>query len=512
MTPQELKNSILQLAIQGKLVEQRAEEGTAAELLEKILAAKNAKSAKKNLTRSRGARGENKTSATSASPREKIPDDEKPFDIPESWEWVHINQVAETSLGKTMDKEKNTGDYYPYLCSINVYWDGISLEKVKEARFTVEDKEKYLLKKGDLLICEGGDVGRSAIWNFDKEMYYQNALHRVRFYEGVLPQYFRLMIECYKGLGIIERYCKGVTIKHLVQNSLYAIWFPLPPLAEQKRIVAKIEELLPLIDRYEKAWSRLEDFNKRFPVDMQKSLLQMAIQGKLVEQRAEEGTGEELLEKILAAKNAKSAKKNSRAESQSRREKKTSALSASLREKIPDDEKPFDIPESWEWVRLGEIGSWASGATPSRTHAEYFGGNIPWLKTGDLTDGYVSSTPETITELALAKTSVRLNPVGSVLMAMYGATIGKLGILKIAATTNQACCACIPHDGVWNKYLFYYLMARRKDFVKMGEGGAQPNISKEKIVNSIIPLPPLAEQKRIVAKLEELLPLCERLK
>ena len=161
---------------------------------------------------------------------------------------------------------------------------------------------------------------------------------------------------------------------------------------------------------------------------------------------------------------------------------------------------------------MGEIGSWASGATPSRTHAEYFGGNIPWLKTGDLTDGYVSSTPETITELALAKTSVRLNPVGSVLMAMYGATIGKLGILKIAATTNQACCACIPHDGVWNKYLFYYLMARRKDFVKMGEGGAQPNISKEKIVNSIIPLPPLAEQKRVVAKLEELLPLCERLK
>ena len=134
------------------------------------------------------------------------------------------------------------------------------------------------------------------------------------------------------------------------------------------------------------------------------------------------------------------------------------------------------------------------------------------MKTGDLNDGYVSSIPETITDLALEKTSVRLNPVGSVLMAMYGATIGKLGILQIAATTNQACCACIPYDGVWNKYLFYYLMARRKAFIKMGEGGAQPNISKEKIVNALIPLPPLAEQKRIVAKLEELLPLCERLK
>lgn len=112
----------------------------------------------------------------------------------------------------------------------------------------------------------------------------------------------------------------------------------------------------------------------------------------------------------------------------------------------------------------------------------------------------------------VGKNSVRLNPVGSVLMAMYGATIGKLGILQIAATTNQACCACIPYDGVWNKYLFYYLMARRKAFIKIGEGGAPPNISKEKIVNALIPLPPLAEPKRIVAKLEELLPLCERLK
>ena len=160
--------------------------------------------------------------------------------------------------------------------------------------------------------------------------------------------------------------------------------------------------------------------------------------------------------------------------------KAISAPSASPREEIPDDEKPFDIPESWSWVRLGEVGSWGSGATPSRTHAEYFGGSVPWLKTGDLNDGYVSSIPETITDLALEKTSVRLNPVGSVLMAMYGATIGKLGILQIAATTNQACCACIPFDRVWNKYLFYYLMARRKAFIKMGEGGAQPNISKEK--------------------------------
>ena len=241
------------------------------------------------------------------------------------------------------------------------------------------------------------------------------------------------------------------------------------------------------------------------PQELKNSILQLAIQGKLVEQRANEGTGAELLEKILAAKDAKGKGEKSHAKSA----KSAKVGSRVSREEIPDDEKPFDIPESWEWVRLGEIGSWASGATPSRTHSEYYGGSIPWLKTGDLTDGYVSSIPEFITDLALEKNSVRLNPVGSVLMAMYGATIGKLGILQIAATTNQACCACIPYDGVWNKYLFYYLMARRKAFIKMGEGGAQPNISKEKIVNVLIPLPPLAEQKRIVAKIEELLPLID---
>ena len=173
------------------------------------------------------------------------------------------------------------------------------------------------------------------------------------------------------------------------------------------------------------------------------------------------------------------------------------------------NEVPFDIPDSWEWVRLGSIGDWRSGATPSRSVPEYYGGDIPWLKTGDLNDGYIDYIPESISHLALEKTSVRLNPTGSVLIAMYGATIGKVGILTFPATTNQACCACFPFE-IYNEYLFYFLMSQKVAFVKQGEGGAQPNISKEKIITTLMPLPSLAEQYRIVAKIKELLPYADR--
>ena len=173
------------------------------------------------------------------------------------------------------------------------------------------------------------------------------------------------------------------------------------------------------------------------------------------------------------------------------------------------DEVPFDIPNSWEWVRLGSIGDWGSGATPSRTNTEYYGGDIPWLKTGDLNDGYIKHIPESISHRALEKTSVRLNETGSVLIAMYGATIGKVGILTFPATTNQACCACLP-IGIYNEYLFYFLMSQKSAFVKRGEGGAQPNISKEKIISTLMPLPSITEQYRIVAKIKKVLPLVEQ--
>ena len=172
--------------------------------------------------------------------------------------------------------------------------------------------------------------------------------------------------------------------------------------------------------------------------------------------------------------------------------------------KCIDEEIPFEIPQGWEWVRMGVIGDWGAGATPAKGNAAYYGGNILWLRTGELNDGIVYDTEIKVTQKALAECSLRINKIGDVLIAMYGATIGKVAIVGKELTTNQACCACTPF-GIYNWFLFYFLMGSKEDFVKKGEGGAQANISREKLIHHLMPLPPLAEQRRIVEKTRDVL-------
>ena len=231
---------------------------------------------------------------------------------------------------------------------------------------------------------------------------------------------------------------------------------------------------------------------------LRQKILDLAIRGKLVPQDPNDEPASVLLERIRAEKEQLIK------EGKIKRSKKSVASDTSHYENVP-----FEVPESWCWTTLGEIGNWQAGATPSRMRKDYYGGNIPWLKTGDLTDGYIFEIPETITDKALEETSVKLNPTGSVLIAMYGATIGKIGILTFPATTNQACCACVDYKAVTPKYLFNFLLSHKEEFVKMGGGGAQPNISKEKIISTLIPIPPIAEQNRIADEIERLITYIE---
>ena len=170
-----------------------------------------------------------------------------------------------------------------------------------------------------------------------------------------------------------------------------------------------------------------------------------------------------------------------------------------------DDEIPFDIPDSWEWCRMGAIGDWGAGATPNKGKPQYYGGNVLWLRTGELNESYIYDTEIKLTPLALKDCSLRLNQKGDVLIAMYGATIGKVAIAGTELTTNQACCACTPIL-VYNEYLFYFLMGSKDVLTKKGEGGAQPNISREKLISHLMPIPPLNEQFKIVNCIKRLIP------
>ena len=488
MTPEQLKASILQYAIQGKLVEQRAEEGTGEELFQEI------ERKREVLIKEKIIKKDKKTNSI-------INFQEVPFDIPENWMWVTLGSILNKLTDGTHKTPKYTSTGVKFVSVKDMSNGFLSLENTK---YISEEEHKELYtrcnpEKGDLILSKVGTTGVPAIVDTTEPFSLFVSVALLKFDCKCIDikfLYYMLMSPLVQAQATENT--RGVGNKNWVLDAIASTMVVLPPLVEQKRIVAKIEELLPLVDRYAASYEKLEQFNAKFPEDMKKSILQYAIQGKLVEQRLEEGTGAELYKQMQAEKQRLIKEKKIKKE-------KTLV-------EITDDEIPFDIPETWIWIRVGDVGSWGSGATPPRTNPAYYGGSIPWLKTGDLNDGFIKEVPEFITELALEKTSVRLNPVGSVLMAMYGATIGKLGILEIPVTTNQACCACIPYAGMYNKYLFYYLMSMRQTYIGMAEGGAQPNISKEKIVNSILPLPPLEEQHRIVAKLEEILPLCERLK
>ena len=248
---------------------------------------------------------------------------------------------------------------------------------------------------------------------------------------------------------------------------------------------------------------------------LKNSILQWAIQGKLVPQDPNDEPASVLLERIreekarlVKEKKIKKDKNESiiyRGEDNSYYEK----FLATGEVKCIDEEIPFEIPQGWEWCRMGCIGDWGAGATPAKGNSEYYGGNILWLRTGELNNGVVYDTEIKITEKALRECSLRLNKVGDVLIAMYGATIGKVAIAGNEMTSNQACCACTPL-GVFNYYLFYYLMGSQTDFIKKGEGGAQPNISREKLISHLMPIPPLNEQYRMVEQIQRILPLIER--
>jgi len=347
---------------------------------------------------------------------------------------------------------------------------GIVLSDIKYISEEVHQSMKgtEVIANDLLLNITGGSLGRCAVVPINFKI--GNVSQHVCILRTVLvkPEY----LHCFILSSFFAKSMKitGSGREGLPKYNLEKMLFPLPPIHEQERIIIEVKQLLNYIDKLDTCRVNLIEL-----VSHAKSkVLDLAIHGKLVPQNSSDEPASELLKRI-----------NPKAE-------------------ITCDNSQYGkLPNGWCETLLGNIGTWQSGATPSRLRKDYYGGSIPWLKTGDLNDGIVQSIPECITERALEETSVKLNPAGSILIAMYGATIGRIGILSKPATTNQACCACVDYLPE-KKFLFYFLLANRENFIAMGGGGAQPNISKEKIIHTHIPLPPQQEQHRIVAKIEEL--------
>lgn len=482
MTPQELKNSILQLAIQGKLVEQRPEEGTAEELFAQIQEEKQRLIAEKKIKKEK--------------PLPEITEEEKPFEIPESWKWVRLKQVTSILYGYPFD----SGQF-------NELNQGIPLIRIRDIllgttkTFTTEEApDKYLVNSGDMIVGMDGNFN-VRVWG-ENPAYLNQRVCKISANSSYLMQEF-LYYYLPKALAWISQTVSFVTVKHLSDKHLTLLLVPLPPVAEQKRIVSKIKELLPYIDRYERAWNKLEQFNSRFPEDMKKSLLQYAIQGKLVEQRPEEGTAEELFAQIQEEKQRLIAEKKI---------KKGKPLA-----EITEDEKPFEIPESWKWVRIGNMFNVGTGMTPLKSENRFYqNGTIPWVTSSLTSRRFITATETSITEYALENTSLTVYPAHTLIVAMYGQgkTRGQVSELLIDATINQACAALgnIIKNQILTSYTYFFFLFNYELLRKKAEGTSQPNLNLNKIKEIPMPLPPLAEQKRIVEKLEQLLPLCERLK
>ena len=429
--------------------------------------------------------------------------DEVPFDIPENWEWVTLKQIAVTALGKTLDKSKNIGEYRPYLCSINVYWTGIDLSTVKQARFEDSELSKYQLNKGDLLICEGGAVGRSAVWDRDEKMYYQNALHRVRFYGNIEPRFFQLLMESYKGAKILDNYSKGMTIKHLVQNSLNSIYFPLPPLAEQRRIVEKIKQLTPYLKKYGSVETTLSNLNLAFPDDLKKSILQYAVQGKLVPQDPADEPASVLLERIRAEKEQliKAGKiKRDKHESFIFRRDNSYYEKVDGIERCIDDELPFEIPESWEWVHFFSVVEIATNlVSPER----YF--------------DYMHIAPDNIEKLTGTLLDCRTVAQDKVSSPNHLFFKGQILYSKIRPLLRKAVIA--PFDGLCSadmyplktpinkEYLLRYILSdsfNAQVATAMSSRVKMPKINQAELSKVLIPVPPIQEQNRIANKIKEL--------
>ena len=455
MTPEQLRASILQYAMEGKLVKQDLNDEPASDTV--------------------------KTKSMEESRTE-------PYKIPVNWKWIRLGSGVRFINGRAYKKSELLTDsnLTPVLRVGNLftnsswYYSDLKL-----------DKDKYI-DNGDLIYAWSASFG-PRIWNGEHVIYHYHIWKTV-INEGIDKKFlYYFLSDPHKVLG--ETKLHGSTMKHVTKTNMEKLPFPLPPLEEQKRIVAKIEKIMPLVDEYAESYNRLQKIDNEFEDKLKQSVLQYAMEGKLIKQDPNDEPASELIKKIETEK-AELVKEG--------KIKKSKKLPV-----ITDDEKPFDIPDSWEWVRLGEIGIVTSGGTPRKAEKSYWDdANIPWITPAVMSKAqnniiFDNDNVGKINQKGLSNSSAHLISANSIVVSSR-APIGYINIVPFAYTTNQGCKSISTYAKVDNKYVYYAIKFSVPDMYKRASGTTFKEISGTRFGETVIPLPPLEEQKLIITKVEKL--------
>ncbi len=435
--------------------------------------------------------------------------DEVPFEIPESWEWVRLGSIGETNIGLTYKPSDKVDDKngIAVLRSNNIQNGKMEYNDIVYVSCSVP--ERAMIGKGDILICARNGsrtlVGKSAIVDVDGMAFGAFMAKYTSFLSGKLNPYILTFIESPIFRGQLDG-VKTETINQITQKMIKEQLIPIPPLAEQIRINKKLKELMLYVKKYDVAYSEITKLNGDFPDMLRKSILQEAVQGKLVPQDPTDEPASVLLKRIRAEKEQliKAGKiKRDKHESVIIRRDNSHYEKLDGIERCIDDEIPFEIPESWEWCRLKLVGITQTGNTPSKTHPEYIGDEIPFITPGDIQNGTVFYDNQSLS--MEGKMVARVCPKGSILQVCIGGSIGKTAIANKKVCFNQQINSISPII-ICNEYIYAIMQSPYflKNIKKQAGGTATPIINRGIWDSLLIPIAPISEQKRIIEKQGEL--------
>ncbi len=512
-----LRKSILQAAITGQLISNvKGETKTGKELLDKIIEERNAKllaqweEAKKKNSKAK------KPTPIVAS---EITEDEIPFEIPESWCWCRLGEIINYKMGKTPPRAEpewwGTKEGTPWISIADMVSDGY-INTTKETMSSKSVKEIFnnnISKAGTLIMSFKLTVGRVSILNIDAT-HNEAIISIFPFIEtdNILRNYLFKILPIISQNGETKDAIKGKTLN---SSSIYNIILPLPPLTVQNAIVAKLEEVLPLVDAYENAVLQKEELKTALPDKVKKAILQEAIQGKLTKSWRKtttiEESGKQLLDKIIEERNAKLLAQWEEAKKKNPKAKKPTPIAAS---EITEDEIPFEIPKSWCWCRLGEIGVFNGGYAFKSEKYVTKGNGIRVLRISDFNEAGINHKNPVYYPYNEELASYKLND-NDIIMCMTGGTVGKSFLIKTLLEdmyVNQRVADIKILHPINSEYVYSVIQSHHiQKGIQDNKNSTNDNISAELIKNFLIPLPPLAEQEKIVEIIEQILPLCEKL-